>query len=100
MKQRIQGAGTELIAVTTQFLNHPQSKDLAFAGMMENVKADEAGVQIVVGIAFVSHRKRKVILTGKLELAPKASSLKTQGQKITAAVTYKRSQLAYHAFPT
>src|SRR3974390_1304846 len=42
----------------------------------------------------------KVILTGKLEFAPKTLSFKIQGQKITTAVTYKRSPFAYHDFPT
>jgi len=81
MKQRIQGAGTELIAVTTQFLNHPQSKDLVFARMMENVKADEAGVQIVVGIVFVWHRKRQGNLNRKIGVCPKNPVFQNTGPK-------------------
>ena len=39
-----------------QFLDHPKSKNLALVGMMENVQADKARVEVVVSRVIVVHR--------------------------------------------
>ena len=49
VKQRIQTPGTDAVAVPRQFLDHAQPEDRLFDGVMQDVQADQAGVQIAVG---------------------------------------------------
>lgn len=55
MEQRIHRAGAEFVAVAPKFLNHPQTKNVAVAGMVENVEADQSAIEILVTRVVVLH---------------------------------------------
>jgi len=55
MKERIQGARTEFVAVSAQLFNHPPSKNVTLAGMVENVKADQTCVKVLICGVFITH---------------------------------------------
>jgi len=48
LKQGIEAAWADAVAVTGEFLDHAQAENGAFDGVMEDVEADEAGVQVAV----------------------------------------------------
>ena len=57
VQKRIKRPETDLIAVPRQFLSHLESKDRPFHGVMKNVEADQARVEVtvlkaVIGIGF------------------------------------------------
>jgi hypothetical protein len=53
VQKGIKGSQADAIPVPGQFLRHLQSKDGPFDGVMENVKADEAGVKVVIWKAII-----------------------------------------------
>jgi hypothetical protein len=58
-KQRIHGAGAQVITMARQLLNHAETENRPLAGMEENVQANEAGIEImVVGRRSSAHATR------------------------------------------
>ena len=43
MKHRIEGAGSEPVAVASQFLDHPQTIDFVFRRVVQHMKPEKAG---------------------------------------------------------
>ena len=48
MKQRIHCAGAETVAVPRKFFDHLQTEDRLFAGVIQDVKANQARIQLPV----------------------------------------------------
>jgi hypothetical protein len=53
VKDRIERAGTEFIAVSSQLLDEPEAEDTAFRGMMKNVKSYQIPEDILTTIRWV-----------------------------------------------
>ena len=49
LEKRIQAPGTDAVSVTRQPLDHPQTEDRAFHGVVENMEPDQARIQVTVG---------------------------------------------------
>src|ERR1035438_2844693 len=49
LEKRIEAPRTDAVSVTRQFLDHPQTEDRAFNGVVEDVEPDQARVQVTVG---------------------------------------------------
>ena len=50
MKNRVERAGTEFIAVSCQLLDKPEAEDTAFGGMMQDVKPYKIPEDILIAI--------------------------------------------------
>ena len=48
MKQRIHCAGAETVAVPRKFFDHLQTEDRLFTGVIQDVEANKAGIQLPV----------------------------------------------------
>ena len=48
MQYRIESAGAELVSVPGKFLDKPKAEDLALGSMVQNMKADQTCVQILI----------------------------------------------------
>jgi hypothetical protein len=61
VEEGIHSAGAEFVAVTREFLNHPQPKHFAITGMVKDVEADQAGVQILMSRIVLLHLRQNIL---------------------------------------
>ena len=61
VKQRIQAARADPVAVPPQFFDHAEPEDGLFDGVMQDVQPNQAGVQIAVGQQAIDFRFRHSI---------------------------------------
>ena len=52
MQQRIQAARADAVAVARELLDHAETEDGLVNGVMQDVQADQAGVEVVINIGF------------------------------------------------
>src|SRR5581483_10024867 len=48
LKERIQASGADAVAMSREFLDHAEAEDGPFHSVMENVQADQTGIQIPI----------------------------------------------------
>lgn len=53
MQERIEHSGAHFVSVAAEFLDHLQAEDRLFAGVIQNMKAYQAGIEFSMLMKYV-----------------------------------------------
>src|SRR5581483_6036681 len=62
MQDRVHGSGAHFVAMTAEFFDHVETKDVVLTGMVKDVEPNEPGIKIFV-LHVIGFRRRKLIIS-------------------------------------